>query len=251
MRGMRDEFEGGPSRGRMESKPVRPAAAPTATAGLARGIIRIGLALVAALDAILILRVVESGCRLSQPSESDAPSLVPRIGTWSGVAADAGLAAAPSILAGLAALSLASLLVVVRGASPRATTTVGLLALTAAFLASPAAVHGVFGAGGAGILSIAFRTVIATLLAVLAWRLIEELALAAALAPRVDPHAIDATTDREASEDAVRGPGGRDGAARRLDEVLSERVVSAPDTAPREGGILGSGSPIPPGVGVG
>lgn len=251
MRGTRDEFEVGPNRGRVEAKPVRSAAAPTATAGLARGIIRIGLALVAALDAILVLRVVESGCRLSQPSESDAPSLVPRIGAWSGVAADAGLAAAPSILAALAALGLASLLVVVRGASPRATTTVALLALSAAFLASPAAIHGVFGPGGAGLLAIALRTVIAVLLAVLAWRWIEELALAAALAPRIDPHAIDATTDREATEDAVRGPGGRDGAARRLDEVLSERVVGVPAVLPREGGILGTGSPIPPGAGAG
>jgi hypothetical protein len=251
MRGTRDEFEGGSSRGKAESRPLRPTATASATAGIARGVIRIGIALVAALDAILVLRVIESGCRLSQPLETDATTLVPRIGAWSGVAADAGLAAAPSVLAALAALSLASLLVIVRGASPRATATVALLALTAAFLASPGAVFGVFGPGGAAILAIAFRTVIAVLLAVLAWRWIEELALAAALAPRVDPHAIDATTDREASEDAIRGPGARDGAARRLDEVLSERVVSASVASSRESGMLGTGSPIPPSAGVG
>jgi hypothetical protein len=251
MRGTRDEFDDGRGPGREQARASRPAVAASATAGLARGIIRIGLALVAALDATLVLRVVETGCRLSQPAETDAASLVPRLGAWSGVAADAGLAACPSILAALAALSLASLLVVVRGSSPRATTTVALLALTAAFLASPAAVHGVFGPGSVGVLAIAFRIVIAVLLAVLAWRWIEELALAAALAPRVDPHSIDAATDREASEDALRGPGGRDGAARRLDEVLSERVVSASVSSQREGGMLGTGSPIPPGAGIG
>lgn len=256
MRGTRNGIECVTAAGQPEARPhgtavgIR-AAAASSTAGLARGIMRVGIALVAALDAILVLRVVESACRLSQPAESDASTLVPRIGAWSGVAADAGLAATPPIVAALAALGLGSLFVVVRGSSPRATASVALLALSAALLASPAAVQGVFGTAGAGLLPIAVRVVIATLLAALAWRWIEEIALAAALAPRVDPLAIDAATDREASEDASRGPGGRDGAARRLDEILSERVAADPLAMSREEGILGTGSPIPPGAGVG
>jgi hypothetical protein len=228
------------------------AAPASATAGLARGILRIGLVLVAALDAVLLLRVVEAACRLSQPGDAEPEAFVPRLGVWSGIAADAGLAALPAILAATGALALASLLVVVRGASPRATATVGTLALSAAMLASPEAVRGMFGAAAAGLLAIGLRVVLAALLAALAWRWVEELALAAALAPRIDPHEIDAVTDREAAEDARKGPGGRDGAARRLDEVLSERVEGPRGRSTRDSdpGFLGSGSPIPPTLGA-
>jgi len=75
----------------------------------------------------------------------------------------------------------------------------------------------------------------------LVWRWIEDVALAASLAPNDDPHAVDAAADREAAHIAKHGPLNTDAASRRLREVL--RTES--ESPAHEPGLHGRGSPIP------
>ena len=78
--------------------------------------------------------------------------------------------------------------------------------------------------------------------ALLAWRWIEDVALAAAVAPTVDPLAIDARIDNEAAESARNGPISRDSASRQLRGVLG--IASRVEFI-EESGLSGRGSPIP------
>lgn len=215
--------------------------------GIARSFTQ-AIAIATAVGALgLIAQIAHQGAILARPPQkvfdgADGATGAPAISTteeWAGLAAR--LLETPSMLSvsALAALALGSLIIVARGSSARCGATVIALALYGALALSSDVTRSLFAPSeeGARLYMIVFEAVALFGVAAIAWRWIEEVALAAALGPREDPHAIDAQTDREAAEDAERGPSTR-GHSRHLNKALSERKDQDP-------GLSGAGSPIP------
>lgn len=214
--------------------------------GLTRGIVCAGVIWCAA----PLARAIEVSCALASGevtppttgvTEAGVP-LIARIGEMSGVLAD-GLVSV-SLLAGsaLAALALGSFFVIVRGCSPRAGAATASLAIFGSIAFAREDMGAVLATNSASILHILVPVLIVIASALICWRWIEDVALAAALAPAVDPLSIDAATDHEASDSARKGPIARDAASRQLRGALgfsgSSEVIDEP-------GLHGRGSPIP------
>lgn len=215
--------------------------------GIARSFTR-AIAIATAVGALgLVAKIAHQGAILARPPQkvfdgADGATGAPAISAieeWAGFAARALETPAMLSVAALAALALGSLIIVARGSSARCGATVIALALYGALALSSEVTRTLFAPSeeGARLPMIAFEAVSLFGVAALAWRWIEEIALAAALGPREDPHAIDAQTDREAAEDAERGPTTR-GVSRHLNKALAEQKD-------RDPGLSGAGSPIP------
>lgn len=236
------------------------AATPSELAGLARALSR-AIALSTAIWCLGVLaRAGETACRLAtqgtnDPGHGDGAS-VAQSGTPGTIALGRALSSAadllltPAMLAAgaLAGLAVASFLIIVRGRSVRAGATTLALAAFAGFALAGSETRALLAVVEPSWLGVLARVAIAVASAVLAWRWIEDVALAAALVPLVDPMAIDAELDREAAAAASRGVDARDAASRRLDHALGgsssagriERMVEA-----EEPHLHGQGSPIP------
>jgi hypothetical protein len=229
-------------------------------AGLAQALSRaIALATVVWCLGVLA-RAGETACRLAthgtqapegEPATSVAASGSPgTIALGRAFSSAAELLLTPSLVAAgaLAGLALASFLIIIRGRSVRAGATTLALAAFAGFALAGSETRALLSVVEPSWIGVVSRGAIAVASAVLAWRWIEDVALAAALVPLVDPHAIDAELDREAAAAASRGLDGRDAASRRLDRALGgvpgvgriERLVEA-----EEPHLHGQGSPIP------
>lgn len=215
--------------------------------GLARSFTRVIATATAVWSLGLVAKIAHQSAILARPPQkvfdgAESGTGAPAISAteeWAGFAARALETPATLAVAALAALALGSLIIVARGSSNRCGATVIALALYGALALSSGVTQSLFASGddGVTIWQIGFEVVVLLGMAALGWRWIEEVALAAALGPREDPHAIDAKTDREAAEDAERGPSGR-GFSRHLNKALGER--KEPDA-----GLSGAGSPIP------
>lgn len=229
-------------------------------AGLARALSR-AIALSTAIWCLGVLaRAGETACRLAthgagKPDHPEATNLAEAgspgtIALGRAFSSAADLLLTPSLVAAgaLAGLALASFLIIIRGRSVRAGATTLALAAFAGFALAGSETRALLSVVEPSWIGVVARGAIAVASAVLAWRWIEDVALAAALVPLVDPHAIDAELDREAAAAASRGLDDRDAASRRLDRALGgsagvgriERLVAA-----EEPHLHGQGSPIP------
>lgn len=217
--------------------------------GLARGISRV-IAIGTAIWCFgLLARAVETSCVIAGSgvvNEGDA-------GLTAGAAAISGIRdvarftadamSVPSVLAigGLAAVALGSLMVIVRSRSDKAGATFAALALYGALAISRTEVVAILDGSGQSIWHMLARLGLVAGSCALAWRWVEDVALASSLAPSDDPHEIDARTDREAAHIARNGPLTTDASSRRLRDALKmETTVGA-----AEPGLHGRGSPIP------
>ena len=183
--------------------------------------------------------------RAPQTTTNDAAVGVPligRIGAAAGVAADAMVPLSMFAMGGLAALALASFFIVVRTHSPRAGAVLTALVLFGSLALGRDEVGPVLARATPSLVALAAVVGLVVVSALLAWRWIEDVALAAAVAPTVDPLAIDARIDNEAAESARNGPISRDSASRQLRGVLG--IASRVEFI-EESGLSGRGSPIP------
>lgn len=230
-------------------------AIPNELTGLARALTR-AIALATAIWCLgIVARAGEAACRLAGAGPEaakgpDAAGVPAVVALTRAMTSAADLLLTPSLLAtgALAGLAVASFLVIIRGRSLRAGATTLALGLFAGFALGGAETRALLSVVEPGWFAIGSRVAIAVASAAIAWRWIEDVSLAAALVPLVDPHAIDAALDQEAAAAASRGFDDRDAATRRLDRVLGEgggggrieRIVEA--TEPH---LHGQGSPIP------
>lgn len=197
-----------------------------------------------------LARAIEIACVLAsvgapQTTTNDAAVGVPligRIGAAAGVAADAMVPLSMFAMSGLAALALASFFIVVRTQSPRAGAVLTALVLFGSLALGRNEVGPVLARATPSLVALAAVVGLVVVSALLAWRWIEDVALAAAVAPTVDPLAIDARIDNEAAESARNGPISRDSASRQLRGVLG--IASRVEFI-EESGLSGRGSPIP------
>jgi len=216
--------------------------------GLSRGVSRVIALATAVLCAGLLARAVQTSCVIASHGVTpgggeDLTAGAAVIGTVGDLArAAADFLSAPSMLsvAALAAVALGSLMVVVRSRSDRAGATFLALAVFAALTLSRTEARAMLDDGGHTAWYLAARIGLAIGACILAWRWVEDVALAASLLPSDDPHEVDAAADREAAHIATHGPLTTDAASRRLREAL--RTESAESGEP---GLHGRGSPIP------
>jgi len=217
--------------------------------GLSRGIARVIAVATAVWCFGLLARSVETSCVLAGHGVVDGAetSLTAGAAVITGVRDIARFTAdalsVPSVLsvAALAAVSLGSILVIVRSRSDKAGATFAALAIYGALALSRTEIAAILDHSGHSAWHLAARLGLALGSIALAWRWIEDVALAGSLAPNDDPHAVDARTDIEASRVARSGPSTTDAASRRLRDALrSETTVSG-----GEPGLSGRGSPIP------
>lgn len=217
--------------------------------GLSRGISRVIATATAVWCFGLLARAVETSCVLAGHGVVDGEdaSLTAGAAVITGVRDVARFAgdtlAIPSVLAiaALAAVALGSILVIVRSRTDKAGATFAALAIYGALALSKTEIASILEHGGDTAWHLAARLGLALGSIALAWRWIEDVALAASLAPDDDPHAVDARTDIEASRVARQGPSTTDAASRRLRDALkSETSISG-----AEPGLSGRGSPIP------
>ncbi len=228
--------------------------------GLARGLSRTISAATALWSVALIARVAQIACDLSGGREALASHAAQKgdsanaglpaiasVSSWCGMVADT--LAAPAFLAtgALAALALASFMVIMRGRSVRAGATTVALALYATLLVSRDEARGLLGTVDPSMFALLVRAAVAVGCVCLAWRWIEDVALAAALAPKVDPLSIDEATEREATLAGVRGMDTSDAVSRRLDRALQRPSAQQHEfeSIQSEPGLHGKGSPIP------
>ena len=216
--------------------------------GLSRGVSRVIALATAVLCAGLLARAVHTSCIIAAhgvtPGSAEdltaGAAVIGTVGDFARMAAD--VLSVPSMLAvaALAAVALGSLLVVVRSQSDRAGATFFALAVFAALTLSRTEARAMLDDGGHTAWHLAARIGLAIGVCVLAWRWIEDVALASSLLPSDDPHAVDAAADREAEHIATHGPLSTDAASRRLRQAL--RAESKEDAEPA---LHGRGSPVP------
>lgn len=236
---------------------------------LRRGILCIG----ACLALTLVARLVDLSCALSLPQDESriqfreaatasahevSRSALSSLHEFAQATASLGIASLEPLAAALGALALGSLLVIAAGRSPRAGATVTSLAISAALVASAESVGETFRSLSAHWLSLVSIAISLAALVVLVWRWIEDLALAAALAARVDAMRMVQTADQammravdsEASLVSERGIELHDSASRVLARVLvsEESSASAAQRAEPDpiSPLIGFGSPLPP-----
>ena len=227
---------------------MAPAANPLR--GVARGLNRAIVCTVIAWSLSPIARAVEVSCVLAskgapQTSATDAAVGVPlivRIGSAAGIAADSLAPLSLLSLGALAALALCSFFLLVRSQSPRAGGVVSSLVVFGALALAREEVGPVLTSATPSLVALAAMIGIVAVSAALGWRWVEDVALAAAFAPMVDPLAIDPHVDCEAATAARNGPMARDAASRQLHGALGimQRVEFVEDS-----GLSGRGSPIP------
>jgi hypothetical protein len=218
--------------------------------GLARGISRVIAVSTAIWSIGLLSRAVENACALAGQgvAEGTETGFAHGTGAINGVGDIARFCAdvlvMPSMLAvcGLAAVALGSIFVIVRSRTDRAGATFAALAIYGGLALSRAEFAWVLDGSSHTLLGMVARIGLALGGCALAWRWIEDIALAASLEISDDPHAIDARTDLEAARLAKRGPSTTDNASRRLQSALK---AEAPLTGGNEPGLHGRGSPIP------
>ena len=217
--------------------------------GLSRGISRVIAVATAVWCFGLLARAVESSCVLAGHGvvDGDEAALTSGAAVITGVrdiarfAGDALSVPAVLAIAGLAAVSLGSLMVILRSRSDKAGATFAALAVYGALALSRTEIASILDHSGHSAWHLAARLGLAVGSIALAWRRIEDVALAASMAPDDDPHAVDARTDVEASRLARQGPANIDASSRRLRDALkSETTVMGADS-----GLSGRGSPIP------
>ena len=228
--------------------------------GLARGVSRTISAASALWCLALTARVAQIACDLAGGREASAQHVgdqsastnaglpaIASVSSWCAMVADT--LAAPAFLAtgALAALALASFMVIIRGRSVRAGATTVALALYATLLVSRDEARGLLATTDPSMFALLVRAAIAVGCVCLAWRWVEDVALAAALAPKEDPLSIDEATEREATLAGARGMDSSDAASRRLDRVLHRPSAQQQgiDSIQAEPGLHGKGSPIP------
>jgi hypothetical protein len=171
--------------------------------------------------------------------------LITRAADWSGVLANAVAPVAAFAVGALAALALACLMIEVRSVTSRVGATVAALALYGGAAIQVTEIREAMLALAPGFLGVGVSIAIMTASLVLAWRWVENLALAAALPARVDPLAISAEVDFEAGSRAHRGVDSVNSSAARLAGAF-HRVVGESSTGEGDGdGLSGRGSPIP------
>ena len=219
----------------------------TRVRGLSRGVTRVIAVATAVWCLGLLARAVESSCVLAGTGVVDGAEA----GLTAGAATitsireiarfSAELLSVPSVLAagGLAAVALGSLLVILRSRSDKAGATFAALAVYGALALSRTEITSILDGTSHSVTHMLARLGLVVGSCVLAWCWIEDVALAASLAPSDDPHEVDPAADREAAHIAKHGPMHGNAASRRLHEVLrSEPVANEP-------GLHGRGSPIP------
>ena len=217
--------------------------------GLSRGISRV-IAVSAAVWCFgLLARAVETSCVLAGHGVVDGgdASLTAGAAVITGIRDvarfTADMLSVPSALAvaALASVALGSLMVILRSRSDKAGATFAALAIFGALALSRTEVGSILDGGGHTLTHMLARLGLVVGTCALVWRWIEDVALAASLAPNDDPHAVDAAADREAAHIAKHGPLNTDASSRRLREVLRTESGSAA----HEPGLHGRGSPIP------
>ena len=216
--------------------------------GLSRGVSRVIALATAVLCAGLLARAVHSSCVIAahgvHPGSAEdltaGAAVIGTVGDFARTVADFLSLPALLSIAALAAVALGSLLVVVRSQSDRAGATFFALAVFAALTLSRTEARTMLDDGGHTAWHLAARIGLAVGVCVLAWRWIEDVALAASLLPSDDPHPVDAAADREAEHIATHGPLSADAASRRLRQAL--RSESNHDAEPA---LHGRGSPVP------
>jgi len=217
--------------------------------GLSRGISRVIAVATAVWCFGLLARAVETSCVLAGHGVVDGAdaSLTAGAAVISGVrdvarfTGDALSVPAVLAIAGLAAVSLGSLMVILRSRSDKAGATFAALAVYGALALSRTEISSILDHSGHSAWHLAARLGLALGSIALAWRWIEDVALAASLAPDDDPHAVDARTEVEASRLARQGPSTMDASSRRLRDALKTQSPLASG----EAGLSGRGSPIP------
>lgn len=216
---------------------------------LARTLIRVIWVCTAVWALLPFAKAVELACRLgvgdplAPAAKSDDGAIITRVAEWSGVLANAVAPVATFAVGALAALALACLMIEVRSVTSRVGATVAALALYGGAAIQVTEIRESMLALAPGFLGVGVSVAIVTASLVLAWRWVENLALAAALPAREDPLAISAEIDFEAGSRAHRGVDSVNSSAARLAGAL-HRVVG--ESAAAEGdGLSGRGSPIP------
>ncbi|MFM1805638.1 MAG: hypothetical protein RL136_2517 [Planctomycetota bacterium] len=149
----------------------------------------------------------------------------------------------PAMLAigALAAVALGSVMVILRSRSDKAGATFFALAVFAALTLSRSEARAMLDDSNHDAWHLAARVGLALGACLLAWRWIEDVALAASMLPSDDPHEVDPLADREAQHIATHGPMHTDANSRRLRDALrTDSIREEP-----EPGLHGRGSPIP------
>lgn len=214
-----------------------------------RGVTRVIAVATAVWCLALLARAVESSCVIAGAGVVDGSdsALTAGAAVITGIRDVARFVAEalvlPAVLAvsALAAVALGSILVIVRSATDRAGATFAALAIFGAFAISRNELQAMLDGSGHTVLHMLARLGLVAGTCALAWRWIEDVALAASLTADEDPHHVDAAHDREAARIAKHGPASGDAASRRLREVLKSETI-APANEP---GLHGRGSPIP------
>ena len=216
--------------------------------GQARGISRV-VALTTAVWCLgLLARAVETSCVVAgsgiAPDSSSGldagAASITGIRDMARFTADLMVIPSSLAVAGLAAVALGSLIVLVRSNSDRAGATFAALALYGALAMSRTEIDGVLSGSSHSVWFMVARLGLVAGSCALAWRWIEDISLAGAPAPSDDPHEIDIRTDREAAHVARTGPSTQDASSRRLRDALigeGKRQTTV--------GLHGHGSPIP------
>ena len=227
----------------------RVARADTGAEHLARTLIRMIWVCTATWVVLPVAKAVELACMLgvgdplAAAAKSEDGTLITRVAEWSGVLASAVSPVATFAVGALVALALASLAIEVRSITPRVGATIAALALYGGPAVQAAEIREGLLALAPGLRGIAVAITIGVASLVLAWRWVENVALAAALPAREDPLAVSAEVDREAGSRAHRGVDSVNTSASRLAGAF-HRVVGEP-VSEEDAGLSGRGSPIP------
>jgi len=227
----------------------RPSRGDLGSEHLARTLIRMIWVCSAIWVMLPVAKAVELACvlgvgdPLAAAAKSADGAFITRLAEWSGVLAKAVSPVATFAVGALVALALASLAIEVRSIAPRVGATISALALYGGTAVQATEIREGLLAFAPGFLGISVAITIAIASLVLAWRWVENVALAAALPIREDPLAISAEVDLEAGTRAHRGVDSVNTSASRLAGAF-HRVVSEP-VAEQDAGLSGRGSPIP------
>ncbi len=217
--------------------------------GLSRGVTRVIAVLCATWCLGLLARAVETSCVIAGAGVVDGgpESLTAGAAVIASIREvarfTAELLTIPSALAisGLAAAALGSLMVILSSRSDKAGATFAAITIFGALALSRTEVNAILDGSGHTLWHMLARIGLVVGTCALVWRWIEDVALAASLAPNDDPHHVDPAADREAAFIAKHGPARNDAASRRLHEVLKQEQVQRGN----EPGLHGRGSPIP------
>ncbi len=220
-----------------------------ASENLARTLIRVIWVTTAVWVLLPIAKTVQLACLLgvgdplAPAAKSDDGVLIARLAEWSGMLAT-GLSPVSTFAVGsLVALALGCLSIEARSVAPRVGATIAALALYGGVALNLAEIREAILTLQPGFVGVTVTIMMVASSLVLAWRWVENVALAAALSPREDPLAISPEVDAEAGSRAHRGVDSVNMSASRLAGAF-QRVVRESSTGDEEG-LSGRGSPIP------